>query len=96
MTLNKKAIAKYQKQLKQEKTGHTKTGNKVSTSEFNRLLDSPDNKIKRIDKLESQSKLIANPFGRYVSESCEHLRNLRMTSLFSNESIQGGMQGKRI
>jgi hypothetical protein len=82
-----KAIANYQKQLNQEKTGHTKTGNEVEvfTSEFNRLLDNPDNQIKRIDKLESQSK----PFGRYASESCEHLRNLRMKSLFAQESIQG-------
>jgi hypothetical protein len=86
-----RAIANYQRQLKQEKTSQTKTGNKVSTSEFNRLLDNPDNQIKRIDKLESQSKSVAKPFGRYVLESCEHLRNLRMTSLFSNESIRGGM-----
>lgn len=86
-----RAIANYQKQLKQEKTGQTKTGNKVSTSKFNRLLDSPDNKIKRIDKLESQSKLIAKPLGKYVSESYEHLRNLRMKSFFDSESIQGGM-----
>jgi hypothetical protein len=82
-----RAIANYQKQLKQEKTGQTKNENEVSTSEFNRLLNNPNNQIKRIDRLENQSK----PFGKYVSESCEHLRNLRMTSLFSNESIQGGM-----
>ncbi|PSB12564.1 MarR family transcriptional regulator [Pleurocapsa sp. CCALA 161] len=86
-----RAIANYQRQLDQEKNGQTKTGNEVSTSEFNRLLDNPDNKIKRIDQLESQSKPITKPFGRYVSESCEHLRNLRMTNLFSNESIQGSI-----
>jgi hypothetical protein len=86
-----KAIANYQKQLNQEKTGHTKTGNEVevSTSEFNRLLDNPDNQIKRIDKLASQFKPIAKPFGRYASESCEHIRNLRRRSLFAHESIQG-------
>ncbi|MBW4536743.1 MAG: helix-turn-helix domain-containing protein [Pleurocapsa minor HA4230-MV1] len=88
-----RAIANHQKQLNQEKTDHTKTGNEVEvfTSEFNRLLDSPDNKIKRIDQLKSQSKPTAKTFGRYVSESCEHLRNLRMKSLFAPESIQGGM-----
>ena len=86
-----RAIANYQKQLNQEKTGQTKTGNEVSTSKFNRLLDNPDNQIKRIDQLESQSQPIAKPFGRYVFESCEHLRNLRMKSLFAPESIQGGM-----
>jgi hypothetical protein len=86
-----KAIANYQKRLNQEKTGHAKTENEVSTVEFNRLLDNPDNQIKRIDKLESQSKSIAKPLGKYLSESCEHLRNLRMTSLFAHESIQGGV-----
>jgi hypothetical protein len=86
-----RAIANYQKQLNQEKTGQTKTGNEVSTSEFNRLLDNPDNQIKRIDQLESQSKPITKPFGRYVSESCEHLRNLRTRSIFAPESIQGGL-----
>jgi molecular chaperone GrpE (heat shock protein) len=86
-----RAIANYQKQLNQEKTGQTKTGNEVFTSEFNRLLDNPDNQIKRIDQLESRSKPITKPFGRYVSESCEQLRNLRMKSLFAHESIQGGM-----
>jgi hypothetical protein len=85
------AIANYQKRLNQEKPSHTKIENEVSISEFNLLLDNPDNQIKRIDKLEIQSKPIAKPFGRYVSESCEHLRNLRMRSLFANESIQGGM-----
>lgn len=86
-----RAIANHQKQLNQEKIGQTKTGNEVSTSEFNQLLDNPDNQIKRIDQLESRSKSIAKPFGKYVSESCEHLRNLRMKSLFAPESIQGGM-----
>ena len=84
-----KAISNYQKQLDQEKTGHRRTENKISTSEFNRLLNNSDNQIKRIDKLESQSKPVAKPLGKYVSESSEHLRNLRTTSLFSNESIQG-------
>ncbi|MEL7075244.1 MAG: hypothetical protein AAGM46_04870 [Cyanobacteria bacterium J06582_2] len=59
--------------------------------EFNRLLDNSDNQIKRIDKLESQSKTISKPLGRYVSEGCEHLRNLRMSRLFANESIQESM-----
>jgi hypothetical protein len=88
-----RALANYQKQLNQEKTGYTKTGNEVEvfTSEFNRLLDNPDNQIKRIDQLKNQSKPIAKTFGKYVSESCEHLRNLRMKSLFAPESIQGGM-----
>lgn len=86
-----RAIANHQKQLNQEKIGQTKTGNEVSTSEFNRLLDNPDNQIKRIGQLESRSKSIAKPFGKYVSESCEHLRNLRMKSLFAPESIQGGL-----
>ena len=87
----RKAIANYQKQLNKEKTVHRRTGNEISTSEFNRLLNNPNNQIKRIDKLESQSKPVAKPLGKYVSESCEHLRNLRMTSLFANESIQGSM-----
>jgi molecular chaperone GrpE (heat shock protein) len=86
-----RAIANYQKRLNQEKIGHTKTGNEQLTSEFNRLLDNPDNQIKRIDQLESQSKSIAKPLGKYLSESCEHLRNLRMTSLFAHKSIQGGV-----
>jgi hypothetical protein len=86
-----RAIANYQKRLDQEKLGHTKTGNEVSISEFNRLLDNPDNQIKRIDKLESQSKPTAKALGKYLSESCEHLRNLRMTSLFAHKSIQGGV-----
>ncbi len=85
----RKAIANYQKQLNKEKTVHRRTENRISTSEFNRLLNNSDNLIKRIDKLESQSKPIAKPLGKYVSESCENLRNLRTTSLFSNESIQG-------
>ncbi|HEY9769978.1 MAG TPA: hypothetical protein V6C71_16035 [Coleofasciculaceae cyanobacterium] len=87
----KNAIANYQKRLNQEKIGHRGTGNEVSTLEFNRLLDNSDNQIKRINKLESQSQPISKPLGKYVSESCEHLRNLRMSSLFANESIQGGM-----
>lgn len=82
----RKAIANYQKQLNQEKTGH-----EVFVSKFNRLLDNPDNQIKRIDKLESQSKPIAKPFAKYASEGCEHLQNLRMRSFFADESIQGGM-----
>jgi len=86
-----KAIANYQKQLNQEKTGQTKTGNEESALEFNRLLDNPDNQIKRINQLESQPHKISKPLGKYVSESYEHLRNLRMTSLFAPESIQGGM-----
>lgn len=86
-----RAIANYQKQLNQEKTGQTKTGNEESTLEFNRLLDNPDNQIKRIDKLESQPKKISKPLGKYVSESYEHLRNLRMTNLFAPESNQGGV-----
>ena len=53
-SIRQKAIANYQKQLNQEKTGHRKTGHEISTSEFNRLLDNPDNQIKRIDKLKSQ------------------------------------------
>ncbi len=86
-----KAIANYQKQLNQEKNGYRKTGSEISTSEFNRLLDNPDNQIKRIDKLKSQSKLISKPLGKHVSEGCEHLRNLRMKSFFDNESIQRGL-----
>jgi hypothetical protein len=86
-----RAIANYQKQLNQEKTGYTKTRNEVSTSEFNRLLNNPDNQIKRTDKLESQPKKISQPLGKYVSESYEHLRNLRMTNLFAPESIPGGV-----
>ena len=87
----KKAIANYQKQLNQEKNGHEKTDHETSASKFNQLLDNPEYQIKRIDKLKSQSKLISKPLGKYVSDSYEHLRNLRMASLFSNESIQGGM-----
>jgi len=90
-SIRQKAIANYQKQLNQEKTGHRETGNEVSTIEFNRLLDNSDNQIKRINKLESQSQPISKPLGRYVSEGCEHLRNLRMSSFFAKESIQGGM-----
>jgi molecular chaperone GrpE (heat shock protein) len=86
-----RAIANYQKQLNQEKTGQTKTGNEESALEFNRLLDNPDNQIKRTDKLESQPHKISKPLGKYVSESYEHLRNLRMTNLFAPESIQGGV-----
>jgi hypothetical protein len=88
-----RAIANYQKQLNQEKTGQTKNEDEVSVSasEFNRLLDNPDNQIKRIDKLESQPHKISKSLGNYVSESYEHLRNLRMTSLFTPESIPGGM-----
>ena len=86
-----KAIANYQKQLNQEKTDHRRTENAVSISEFNQLLDNPANQIKRINKLESQPQKISKPLGKYVSEGCEHLRNLRMKSLFSNESIQGGI-----
>ena len=87
----KKAIFNYQKRLNQEKTGYRGTGNKVSTPEFNRLLDNSDNRIKRINKLESQSQPIPKPLGKYVSEGCEHLRNLRMSNFFANDSIQGGM-----
>ena len=90
-SIRQKAIFNYQKQLNQEKNGHKKTGNEISASKFNQLLDNPDNQIKRIDKLKSQSKLIAKPFGKYVSEGCEHLRNLRMKNFFDNELIQGGM-----
>ena len=86
-----KAIANYQKQLNQEKNGQRKIGHEISTSKFNQLLDNPDNQIKRINQLESQPQKISKPFGKYISESYEHLRNLRMTNLFSNESIQGGM-----
>ncbi|MGF1588815.1 MAG: MarR family transcriptional regulator [Pleurocapsa sp.] len=82
-----KAIANYQKQLNQEKNSQRKTGHEISTSKFNQLLDNPDNQIKRINQLESQPQKISKPFGKYVSESYEHLRNLRMTNLFSNESI---------
>ena len=45
----------------------------------------------RMSKLENQPQKISKPLGKYVSEGCEHLRNLRMKSLFFNESIQGGM-----
>jgi|GEM_PF-1663226 len=90
-SIRQKAIANYQKQLNQEKNGHGKTGNEISTSKFNQLLDNPDRQIKRISKLESQPQKISKPLGKYVSESCEHLRNLRMSSFFANESIQGGM-----
>ena len=87
----RRAIANYQKRLNREKAGYRRTENVASTSEFNRLLDNPDNQIKRIDRLESQSKPFAKPLGKYVSQSCEHLRNLRMKSLFSHESIPGGV-----
>ena len=89
--IRQKAIANYQKQLNQEKNGHRKTGSEISTSKFDRLLDNPKNQIKRISKLESQPQKISKPLGKYVSDNYEHLRNLRMKSLFSNESIQGGM-----
>ena len=89
--IKQKAIANYQKQLNQEKNGQRKTGHEISTSKFDRLLDNPNNQIKRISKLESQPQKISKPLGKYVSEGCEHLRNLRMKSFFSNESIQGGM-----
>ena len=87
----RKAIANYQKQLNREKTEHRRTGKAVSTSEFNRLLNNPDNQIKRINKLESQLKPISKPLGKYVSEGYEHLQNLRMKNFFASESIQGGM-----
>ena len=90
-SIEQTAIANYQKQLNQEKTDHRRTENAVSISEFNQLLDNPANQIKRINKLESQPQKISKPLGKYVSEGCEHLRNLRMKSLFSNESIQGGI-----
>ena len=90
-SIKQKAIANYQKQLNQEKNGHRKTGSEISTLKFDRLLDNPNNQIKRINKLESQPQKISKPLGKYVSEGCEHLRNLRMKSLFSNESIQGGI-----
>ena len=90
-SIKQKAIANYQKQLNQEKNGYGKTGHEISASKFNQLLDNPDNQIKRINKIESQPQKISQPLGKYVSEGCEHLRNLRMKSLFSNESIQGGM-----
>ncbi|MGB5636628.1 MAG: MarR family transcriptional regulator [Waterburya sp.] len=87
----RKAIANYQKQLNQEKNGYRKTGSEISTSEFDRLLDNPDNQIKRINKLESQPQKISQPLGKYVSEGCGHLRNLRMKSFFDNKSIQGDL-----
>jgi len=90
-SIKQKAISNYQKQLNQEKNGHEKTDHETSASKFNQLLDNPEYQIKRIDKLKSQSKLISKPLGKYVSEGCEHLRNLRMKSFFDNESIQGGM-----
>ena len=87
----RKAIANYQKQLNREKAGYRRTKSVASTLEFNRLLDNPENQIKRIDKLESQSKPVAKSLGKYVSESCEHLRNIRMSNFFANELIQEGM-----
>ena len=87
----RKAIANYQKQLNREKAGYRRTESVASTLEFNRLLDNPENQIKRIDKLESQSKPVAKSLSKYVSEGCEHLRNIRMSNFFANELIQEGM-----
>ena len=90
-SIKQKAIANYQRQLDQEKNGYKETGHEISASKFNRLLDNPDNQIKKIDKLKSKSKLISKPFGKYLFEGCEHLRNLSTSNIFSDESIQGGM-----
>lgn len=88
-----KAIAKHQEYLKQQKSRCEKTERNQGKEkdELESLLNNPNLQIKRINKLESKSPKNSQPFGKYVSESYEHLRNLRMISLFAKESIQGGM-----
>jgi hypothetical protein len=88
-----KAIAQFQEQLKQQKSGQGKIKNEKLQIEFEQLLDNPDNQIKRIEGLESQSKTISQPLGTRIAEGYEQLRNLRTTSYFANEdqAVQGGI-----
>ena len=92
-SIKQKAIAKHQEYLKQQKSRCEKIERiqGKEKDELESLLNNPDRQIKRINKLESQPQKISKPLGKYVSKSCEHLRNLRMKSFFDNESIQGGM-----
>jgi ferritin-like metal-binding protein YciE len=79
--------------VKQQKSGQGKIKNEKLQIEFEQLLDNPDNQIKRIDQLESQSKTISKPLGKRIAEGYEQLRNLRTTSYFANEdqAVQGGI-----
>jgi hypothetical protein len=78
--------------VKQQKSGQGKIKNEKLQIEFEQLLDNPDNQIKRIDQLESQSPTISQPLGKRIAEGYEQLRNLRTTSYFANEdqAVQGG------
>ncbi|MGB5712096.1 MAG: hypothetical protein WBM44_14450 [Waterburya sp.] len=92
-SIRQKAIAKHQEYLKQQKSRCEKIERSQGKEkdELESLLNNSDRQIKRINKLESQPQKISKPLGKYVSEGCEHLRNMRMKSFFDNESIQGGM-----
>ena len=83
----------HQEYLKQQQSGCEKIelSQGKEKDKLESLLDNPERQIKRINKPESQPQKISKPLGKYVSESYEHLRNLRMTSFFSNESIRGGV-----
>jgi hypothetical protein len=89
-----KAIAKYQESLKQQKSkcekiehGKCKEENKLES-----LLNNPKYQIKSIEELESQGAHKSTPktLGRYVAEGKEKLRELRTTSYFADQAIQGG------
>ena len=86
-----KAIAKFQEQLKQQRSGWGKIENRQDKEKFDRFLNNPEHKLKRINQLESQSKPISKSLGKQIAEGYEQLRNLRMKSHFANQAVQGGV-----
>ncbi|WP_237743553.1 HTH domain-containing protein [Pleurocapsa sp. PCC 7319] len=87
----KKAIAKFQEQLKQQRSGRVKIENRQDKEKFDRFLNNPEHKLKRINQLESQSKPISQPLGKRIADGYEQLRNLRMKSHFANQAVQVGV-----
>ncbi len=85
-----RAIAQFQKELKQQKSGQQETDKRIK-QEVDRLLNNPNSTLKSIGKLESQSKPVSQPLSKRIAQGYEELRNLRMKSYFADEAIPGGV-----
>ncbi len=85
-----RAIAQFQKELKQQKSGQQETDKRIK-QEVDRLLNNPNSTLKSIGKLESQSKPVSQPLSKRIIEGYEQLRDLRMKSYFADEAIPGGV-----
>ena len=85
-----KANARFQKELKQQKSGQQETDKRIK-QEVDRLLNNPNSTLKSIGKLESQSKPVSQPLSKRIAQGYEELRNLRMKSYFADEAIPGGV-----